>query len=49
MAINSTNLENDKFGYACYTIVAPAPDALAAPLLDIEHAAGQDEQRSLGT
>jgi hypothetical protein len=48
MAINSTNLENDKFGYACYTIVAPAPDALAAPLLDIEHAAGQERAKIPG-
>ena len=39
MAVNSTCLENDKFGYACYTIVAPAPKELAGPLLEIERTA----------
>ncbi|MDG0866243.1 2'-5' RNA ligase family protein [Candidatus Lucifugimonas marina] len=48
MAINSTNLENDQFGYACYTIVAPAPESLEAPLLDIEHAAGQERAKIPG-
>jgi len=48
MAIDSTNLENDQFGYSCYTIVAPAPDYLAAPLLDIEHAAGQERAKIPG-
>ncbi len=37
----STYLENDEFGYACYTIVIPAPQDLAERLLDIERAAGQ--------
>ncbi len=41
MAIDSTNLENDEFGYACYTIVAPAPCELAETLLTVERAAGQ--------
>jgi hypothetical protein len=45
MAIDSTHLENDKFGYSCYTIVAPAPSELEAPLLDVEHAAGQDRAK----
>ena len=41
MVIDSAELENDEFGYSCYTIVAPAPPELTKPLLDIEIAAGQ--------
>jgi hypothetical protein len=41
----STHLENDEFGYACYTIVAPAPSELDGPLLDIEKAAGQERAK----
>ncbi|MBT7004751.1 MAG: hypothetical protein HOA06_08525, partial [Chloroflexi bacterium] len=37
----STHLENDEFGYSCYTIVIPAPPELTEPLLEIERAAGQ--------
>ena len=48
MAINSTNLENDEFGYACYTIVDPAPARLEQELLDIEHAAGQERAKIPG-
>jgi hypothetical protein len=45
MAIDSTELENDQFGYSCYTIVASAPPELTEPLLDIETAAGQDRAK----
>ena len=45
MAVNSTCLENDKFGYACYTIVAPAPEELAGPLLEIERTADQERAK----
>ena len=41
----STHLENDEFGYACYAIVIPAPPDLAGPMLDIEHAAGQERAK----
>ena len=37
----STHLENDEFGYSCYTIVLPAPPDLTEKLSDIERAAGQ--------
>ena len=37
----STHLENDEFGYSCYTIVIPAPPVLTELLLEIERAAGQ--------
>jgi hypothetical protein len=45
MTINSTNLENDQFGYACYTLVAPAPSELVESLLDIEKAAEQERAK----
>lgn len=48
MAVNSTCLENDKFGYACYTIVAPAPGELAGPLLEIERTADQERAKIPG-
>ncbi len=41
MPIDSRNLENDEFGYSCYVIAIPAPDELAGPSLEIEHAAEQ--------
>jgi hypothetical protein len=41
MVIRSTFLENDEFGYSCYTIVLPAPPDLTEKLSDIERAAGQ--------
>jgi hypothetical protein len=41
----STHLENDEFGYACYTIVIPASTSLAGPMLEIEHAAGQERAK----
>jgi hypothetical protein len=41
----STHLENDEFGYSCYAIVSPAPPSLAAPLLGIESAAGQQRAK----
>jgi 2'-5' RNA ligase len=46
--VDSTHLENDKFGYSCYTIVAPAPDRLTDPLLAIEHASGQERAKIPG-
>ena len=45
MVIDSAELENDEFGYSCYTIVAPAPPELTKPLLDIETAAGQSRAK----
>ncbi|MDP6666278.1 MAG: 2'-5' RNA ligase family protein [Dehalococcoidia bacterium] len=45
MTIQSTNLENDEFGYSCYTIVIPAPPDLTEQLLAIEHAAGQERAK----
>lgn len=48
LAINSTNLENDQFGYACCTIVATAPPALIEPLLDIEKLVDQDRVKIPG-
>ena len=41
MVIRSTFLENDEFGYSCYTIVLPAHPDLTEKLLEIESAAGQ--------
>ena len=41
----STHLTNDEFGYACYTIVIPAPPELTEPLLEIERAAGQERAK----
>lgn len=41
----STYLENDEFGYSCYTIVIPAPPELAKRLLAIELAAGQERAK----
>lgn len=41
MVIRSTFLENDEFGYSCYTIVLPAPPELTEKLSGIERAAGQ--------
>lgn len=45
MVIDSAELENDQFGYSCYTIVAPAPPALTEPLLEIERVAGQERAK----
>lgn len=45
MAIDSTHLENDEFGYSCYTVVIPAPKRLLDPLLDIERDAGQERAK----
>lgn len=45
MAIDSTHLENDEFGYSCYVIVIPAPPELIEPLLAIERAAGQERAK----
>ena len=41
----STDLENDGFGYACYTIVIAAPPELTELLLAIERAAGQERAK----
>jgi hypothetical protein len=41
----STYLENDDFGYVCYTIVIPAPAGLTKRLLEIERAAGQERAK----
>jgi 2'-5' RNA ligase len=41
MIIKSTFLENDEFGYSCYTIVLPAHPDMTEKLLEIESAAGQ--------
>jgi 2'-5' RNA ligase len=41
MVVRSTFLENDEFGYSCYTIVLPAHPKLTAKLLEVERAAGQ--------
>lgn len=45
MAIDSTHLENDEFGYSCYTVVIPAPGRLLDPLLVIERDAGQERAK----
>jgi hypothetical protein len=45
MVIDSAELENDEFGYSCYTIVVPAPPELTEPLLEIERAAGQERAK----
>ncbi len=45
MVIDSAELENDEFGYSCYTVVAPAPPELTEPLLAIERAAGQERAK----
>lgn len=41
----STYLENDQFGYSCYTMVIPAPPGLTEALLEIERAAGQERAK----
>ena len=41
MPIDSSQLENDRFGYSCYTLVVPMPSELTARLDRIERAAGQ--------
>lgn len=45
MAFDSTNLENDQFGYSCYVVVVPAPPELKQQLLTIESAAGQERAK----
>jgi len=42
MVIKSTFLDNDEFGYSCYTIVLPAHPDLTEKLMEIERAAGQE-------
>lgn len=41
MAIESTYLENDRFGYSCYVVALPASDELTKQLSVIEKEAGQ--------
>ncbi|MCH8230849.1 MAG: 2'-5' RNA ligase family protein [Chloroflexi bacterium] len=41
----STYLENDEFGYSCYTIVIAAPPDLTERLLAIERSAGQERAK----
>lgn len=41
MAIESTYLENDRFGYSCYVVALPAPPDLTGELSAIERAVGQ--------
>ena len=45
MAVPSTYLENDEFGYSCYAIAIPVPPDLALRLTAVERAAGQERAK----
>ncbi len=45
MIIASTHLENDEFGYSCYTIAIMADTDLTERLLAVERAAGQERAK----
>lgn len=48
MPTDSSHLQNDDFGYSCYTLVIPLPDGLREQLNRIEQQAGQTRAKIAG-